>query len=168
MRSAHKKLDAALADELLQRIRSGSSGFFESLVVRLLVAMGYGGSVTDVDKALVGGPGDGGIDGVIDQDPLGLDRIYVQAKCYADGNSVGASAIRDFFGSLDMKKASKGIFVTSSSFSPSAKQTVELLGKRIVLIDGQQLARLMIRHDVGCRIEETLTIKKVDEEFFET
>lgn len=167
MRSAHKQLDAALADDLLQRIRSGTPAFFESLVVRLLVAMGYGGSVTDVDKALVGGPGDGGIDGVIDQDPLGLDRIYVQAKRYADGNNVGAGAIRDFFGSLDMKKASKGIFVTASSFSPSAKQTAEALGKRIVLIDGPHLARLMIRHDVGCRVEETLTIRKVDEEFFE-
>jgi restriction system protein len=167
MRNAHKQLDTALADDLLQRIRTGSPAFFESLVVRLLVAMGYGGSVTDVDKALVGGPGDGGIDGVIDQDPLGLDRIYVQAKRYADGNSIGAGAIRDFFGSLDMKKASKGIFVTASSFSPSAKQTAELLGKRIVLIDGQQLTRLMIRHDVGCRVEETLNIKKVDEEFFE-
>lgn len=167
MRSVHKKLDAALADDLLQRIRAGTPAFFESLVVRLLVAMGYGGSVTDVDKALVGGPGDGGIDGVIDQDQLGLDRIYVQAKRYAGGNSVGAGAIREFFGSLDMRKASKGIFVTASSFSPPAIQTAEQLGKRIVLIDGPQLARLMIRHDVGCRVEETLTIKKVDEEFFE-
>lgn len=167
MRSAHKQLDAALADDLLQRIRAGTPAFFESLVVRLLVAMGYGGSVTDVGKALVGGPGDDGIDGVIDQDPLGLDRIYVQAKRYADGNSVGAGAIRDFFGSLDMKKASKGVFVTSSSFSASAEKTADLLGKRIVLIDGPHLARLMIRHGVGCRVEETLTIRKVDEEFFE-
>jgi restriction system protein len=106
IRSAHRQLDAALADELLQRIRSGSPAFFESLVVRLLVAMGYGGgSVVDVDKALVGGTADGGIDGVIDQDILGLDRIYVQAKRYADGNTVGAAAIRDFFGSLDRFKA---------------------------------------------------------------
>jgi restriction system protein len=167
LRSVHRQLEAALADELLQRIRSGTPAFFESLVVRLLIAMGYGGSISDVDKALVGGTGDGGIDGVIDQDPLGLDRIYVQAKRYADGNNIGASAIRDFFGSLDRFKASKGLFVTTSSFSSSAKETAEMLSKRIVLIDGIQLARLMIRHGVGCRIEETLYLKKVDEEFFE-
>lgn len=83
--------------------------------------MGYGGSVTDLDRALVGGSGDGGVDGVIEQDPLGLDRIYVHAKRYGDGNNVGAGAIRDFFGSLDRFKANKGLFVTTSSFSPSAR-----------------------------------------------
>jgi restriction system protein len=167
MRSAHRQLEVALADEVIQRIRSGTPEFFESLVVRLLVGMGYGGSVTNVSAALVGGTGDGGIDGVIDQDQLGLDRIYVQAKRYAEGNTVGSGAIRDFFGSLDRFKATKGLFVTASSFSPSARETADLLSKRIVLIDGDQLTRLMIRHGVGCRIEETLSIKKVDEEFFE-
>jgi restriction system protein len=93
MRSAHRQLELALADELMQRIRSGTPEFFESLVVRLLVGMGYGGSITDVNKALVGGTGDGGVDGVIDQDQLGLDRIYVQAKRYAEGNVVGSGAI---------------------------------------------------------------------------
>jgi restriction system protein len=135
LRTVHGQLESALAEELLQRIRSGTPAFFESLVVRLLIAMGYGGSISDVDKALVGGSGDGGVDGVIDQDPLGLDRIYVQAKRYADGNNIGASAIRDFFGSLDRFKASKGLFATTSSFSPSAKETAEMLSKRIVLID---------------------------------
>ncbi|HYG89564.1 MAG TPA: restriction endonuclease [Azospirillum sp.] len=168
MRGAHRQLEAALADDLLQRIRGGTPAFFESLVVRLLIAMGYGGSVAEMDKALVGGSGDGGVDGVIDQDPLGLDRIYVQAKRYADGNNVGAGAIRDFFGSLDRFKASKGLFVTTSTFSISARETAELLSKRIVLIDGTQLARLMIRHGVGCRVEEVLHIKKLDEEFFES
>ncbi|MDT4292337.1 restriction endonuclease [Methylomonas sp. MO1] len=167
MRKAHRQLEAALADELMQRIRSGTPAFFESLVVRLLVGMGYGGSVADISKALVGGTGDGGVDGVIDQDPLGLDRIYVQAKRYADGNTVGASAIRDFFGSLDRFKATKGLFVTASTFSSSARDTAGQLSKRIVLIDGDQLTRLMIRHGIGCRIEETLYLKKVDEEFFE-
>jgi restriction system protein len=167
MRSAHRQLERALAEELMQRIRSGTPAFFESLVVRLLVGMGYGGSVTDVSKALTGGSGDGGVDGVIDQDRLGLDRIYVQAKRYADGNSVGASAIRDFFGSLNLFKATKGVFVTASNFSSQARETAAKLGTRIVLIDGDQLTRLMIRHGVGCRIEETLEIKKVDEEFFE-
>lgn len=167
MRNAHLQLEVALADELIQRIRAGTPAFFESLVVRLLVSMGYGGSITDVSKALIGRPGDGGVDGVIDKDPLGLDRIYVQAKRYADGNTVGASAIRDFFGSLDHFKATKGLFVTASTFSPSARNTAGQLSKRIVLIDGDQLTRLMIRHGVGCRIEETLYVKKVDEEFFE-
>jgi restriction system protein len=167
MRNAHRQLEIALADELMQRIRSGTPAFFESLVVRLLVEMGYGGSVTDVSKALVGGTGDGGVDGVIDQDALGLDRIYVQTKRYADGNTVGAGAIRDFFGSLDRFKATKGLFVTASTFSPSARETAAQLSKRIVLIDGDHLTRLMIRHGVGCRIEETLYVKKVDEEFFE-
>nr|WP_301311706.1 restriction endonuclease [Azospirillum lipoferum] len=167
MRGAHRQLEAALADDLLQRIRAGTPAFFESVVVRLLVAMGYGGSMAEIDKALVGGTGDGGVDGVIDQDPLGLDRIYVQAKRYADGNSVGAGAIRDFFGSLDRFKANKGLFVTTSTFSPSARETAELLSKRIVLIDGTQFTRLMIRHGVGCRVEDVLHIKKLDEEFFE-
>ncbi|HEV2562643.1 MAG TPA: restriction endonuclease [Rhizomicrobium sp.] len=167
MRTAHRQLDATLAGDLLEKIAAGTPAFFESLIIRLLIAMGYGGTTTDIEKALVGGSGDGGVDGVIDQDALGLDRIYIQAKRYKDGNNVGPGAIRDFFGSLDRFKANKGLFVTTSTFSPSARETAELLSKRIVLIDGAQLARLMIRHDVGCRVEETLHIKKLDEEFFE-
>lgn len=168
MRAAHRQLEAALAADLLQRVRAGTPEFFEKLVVQLLIGMGYGGgSVANLEQALVGGTGDGGIDGVIDQDTLGLDRIYIQAKRYAGGNVVGPGAIRDFYGSLDMRKASKGVFVTASAFSSQAVETVEKLGKRIVLIDGAQLARLMIRHGVGCRVEETLTVQKIDEEFFE-
>jgi restriction system protein len=168
MRQAHSQLESSLAADLLQRLQTGTPKFFEKAVVLLLVAMGYGGgSAIDLGKALVGGSGDGGVDGVIDQDILGLDRIYVQAKRYAEGNSVGPGAIRDFFGSLDMRKASKGVFVTASTFSSQANDTVKQLGKRIVLIDGIQLARLMIRHHVGCRVEETLAIMELDEEFFE-
>jgi restriction system protein len=167
MRQAHVRIEASLAEEILQRVRSGTPAFFEKTVVRLLVTMGYGGSVTDLDKALVGKSGDDGMDGVIDQDPLGLDRVYVQAKRYADGNTVGAGAIRDFFGSLNLFKATKGLFVTTSTFTTSARETADRLGIRIVLIDGIQLAKLMIRHEVGCRIEETLHIKRVDEDFFE-
>ena len=95
----------------------GTPAFFENLVVRLLFAMGYGGSVTEINKALVGGTGDGGVDGVIDQDILGLDRIYVQAKRTLDGNTVGSAAIREFFGSLDRFKATKGLFVTASTYT---------------------------------------------------
>jgi len=161
------QLEQELADDLLDKIRLGTPAFFENLVVRLLFAMGYGGSVTEINKALVGGSGDGGVDGVIDQDKLGLDRIYVQAKRYADGNTVGPGAIREFFGSLDRFKATKGLFVTASTYTASAQETAAALSKRIVLINGNQLTRLMIRHNVGCRVEETIEIKKIDEEFFE-
>jgi restriction system protein len=165
IRSAHAELDKSLSSELLAKVLAAPPDFFERLVVQLLVAMGYGGSAADAGRAL-GKSGDGGVDGVIDQDALGLDRIYVQAKRYTD-NKVSAGDIRDFFGSLDRFKASKGLFVTTSSFSPSAKETAELLSKRIVLIDGHMLTRLMIRYGIGCRVEETIQIKKIDEEFFD-
>lgn len=166
IRNAHGQLDDELGQELLQRIVAAPPEFFERLIVQLVIAMGYGGSAADAGRAL-GKTGDGGVDGVIDQDALGLDRIYVQAKRYADGNNVGAGAIRDFFGSLDRFKAAKGLFVTTSAFSSAARETAEFLSKRIVLVDGRQLAKLMIRYNVGCRIEETIHLKKIDEEFFE-
>ena len=140
--------------------------FFERLIVNLLLSMGYGGSADDAGRAL-GGSGDDGVDGVVDQDPLGLDRVYVQAKRYAEGNNIGPGAIRDFFGSLDHHKATKGLFVTTSNFSASARKTADLLSKRIVLVDGDQLTKLMIRHNVGCKDEDVLQIKKIDEDFFE-
>lgn len=166
MREAYRKIEASLAQDLLDRIRKAPPDFFERLIVSLLLSMGYGGSEAEAGKAL-GQSGDNGVDGVIDQDALGLDRVYIQAKRYAEGNSVGAGAIRDFFGSLDRHKATKGLFVTTSTFSSSARETAEFLSKRIVLIDGVQLAKLMIRYNVGCRIEDTIHIRKVDEEFFE-
>lgn len=101
------------------------------------------------------------------EDPLGLAQAYIQVKRYAVANSMGPSGIRDFFGSLDRHKAAKGVFITTSSFTSSARETAEYLSKRIVLIDGEQLARLMIRHNVGCRVEEVLEVKKIDENFFE-
>ena len=166
MRVAHRQIDTSLAQELLDRIRAAPPDFFERLIVSLLLSMGFGGSAADAGRA-IGGSGDDGVDGVIDQDALGLDGVYIQAKRYANGNNIGSGAIRDFFGSLDRHKASKGLFVTTSTFSPSARETAEFLSKRIVLIDGEQLAKLMIRHNVGCRIEDTLHIKKIDEDFFE-
>ena len=166
MRVAHQQIESALAQELIDRILAAPPDFFERLIIALLIGMGYGGSAKEAGRAL-GRSGDDGVDGVIDQDALGLDRVYVQAKRYASGNNIGSPAIRDFFGSLDRHKANKGLFVTTSSFSASAKETAEFLSKRIVLIDGNLLAKLMIRYNVGCRIEETLYLKKVDQEFFE-
>jgi restriction system protein len=166
MRLAYREIENALAQDLLERIREAPPAFFERLLVKLLIGMGYGGSTENAGRTL-GHSGDDGVDGVIDQDALGLDRVYIQAKRYAAGNNIGPGAIRDFFGSLDRHKAAKGLFVTTSTFSVSAKETADLLSKRIVLIDGDQLAHLMIRHNVGCRIEDTLHIKKIDEEFFE-
>ncbi len=166
LRAAHKKINAALSAELIDRVREASPAFFENLIVDLLLAMGYGGTSEDAGRAL-GKAGDDGVDGVIDQDPLGVDQIYVQAKRYAEGNSIGAGAIRDFFGALSLKKAHKGIFVTTSSFSLSAVETARDLGSRIVLIDGVQLARLLIRYNIGCRDEEVIHLKKIDEDFFD-
>jgi restriction system protein len=166
MRLAYRQIETALAHDLLERIRNAPPDFFERLMVNLLLSMGYGRSTENAGRTL-GRSGDDGVDGVVDQDALGLDRVYIQAKRYASGNNIGPGAIRDFFGSLDRHKATKGLFVTTSTFSSSAKETAEHLSKRIVLVDGDELARLMIRHNVGCRIEDTLHIKKVDEEFFE-
>lgn len=166
MRRARDQIEADLAQDILAKLVSGPPEFFERVVVKLLTGMGYGGSVSDAGRAL-GQSGDGGVDGVIDEDALGLERIYVQAKRYKDGNAVGPGAIRDFFGALDQFKANKGLFVTTSSFSGSAIKTAEGLSKRIVLIDGSMLAKLMIRYDVGCRVEEQLAIKSLDEDFFD-
>jgi restriction system protein len=166
MRVAHKQVETSLGQDLLDRVRDAPPAFFERLIVSLLLSMGYGGTAADAGRAL-GRSGDDGVDGVIDQDALGLDRVYIQAKRYAEGNNIGPGAIRDFFGSLDRHKATKGLFVTTSTFSPSARETSEFLSKRIVLIDGEQLTTLMIRYNVGCRVEEVFHIKKVDEDFFE-
>lgn len=165
MRSAHQEVELSLRQELLDRVIAAPPDFFERLIVNLLVAMGYGGSLEDAGRTL-GKSGDGGVDGVIDQDALGLDRVYIQAKRYQQGNTVGGREIRDFFGSLDRFKAAKGLFVTTSDFTKDARETAGLLSKRIVLIGGDQLAALMVRYDVGCRAEETLYVKTVDEDFF--
>ena len=166
MRAAHRQIEAALAQDLLARIASAPPSFFERLIVHLLERMGYGGATADAGRVL-GKSGDDGVDGVIDQDALGLDRVYVQAKRYAPGNTIGAGPVRDFFGSLDRHKAAKGLFVTTSAFSPQARETAEYLSKRIVLIDGERLTQLMIRYDVGCRVEVVLQIRRLDEDFFD-
>jgi restriction system protein len=160
------EISRALGHDILDRIMAASPAFFEKVVVRLLTEMGYGGGSAQAGRA-IGKSGDDGVDGVIDQDTLGLDRVYIQAKRYNSDSAIGPSAVRDFFGSLDMHKAGKGLFVTTSKFSKSAIETAEKLGKRIVLIDGPQLASLLVRYNVGCRVQDTVLIKKIDEDFFE-
>ncbi len=166
IQSAHQKLDEALAASLLAAVRQASPAFFEQLIVDLFIAMGYGGTSADAGRAL-GQSGDDGVDGVIDQDALGVDQIYLQAKRYQAGNGIGSSHIRDFFGALSLKRATKGIFVTTSHFSDAAKQTARDIGQRIVLIDGPQLARLMIKHNIGCREKSVIRIKQMDDAYFE-
>ena len=128
-------------------------------------SLGYGGSREEAGRA-VGKSGDGGIDGVIDQDPLGLDRVYLQAKRYKVDAPVSEPEIREFSGSLGAVKAMKGVFVTTSSFTKPAREFAEKHPFKMVLIDGPQLTELMIRHNVGVRTAETLHVKKVDEDFF--
>lgn len=166
LRAAYKKINDALAQDILDRTRKVTPAFFEDLLIELLVAMGYGGTGEGAAHAL-GKTGDNGVDGVIDQDPLGVDQIYIQAKRYAEGNNVSAGDIRDFFGALNLKKAQKGIFITTSEFTASAIETAQNLGTRIVLINGTELAKLMLRYNIGSRDEQVLHLKKIDEEFFE-
>lgn len=165
LRNTVKQIEAALKKELLDRIHAAPPEFFEALIVALLLAMGYGGSREEAGK-IVGRSGDGGIDGVIDQDALGLDRVYVQAKRYVSENAVSEPEIRAFSGSLGAAKANKGVFVTTSYFTQPAQNFAERHPFKIVLIDGERLAALMIRHNVGVRIDETLYLKKMDEDFF--
>jgi restriction system protein len=166
MRTTIRAINLSLGQDIIDRIVIGTPAFFERVVVTLLLSMGYGGTFAEAGRA-IGKAGDDGVDGVIDQDTLGLDRVYIQAKRYKHESSIGPGAIRDFFGSLDMHKATKGLFVTTSTFTKSAVETADKLGKRIVLIDGQTLAQLMVRFNVGCRVEEVFEFKKIDEAFFE-
>ena len=157
-------LRAALKDELLNRLKTGSPAFFERAVLKLLTAMGYG--ITG-DAQLTGQPGDGGIDGVIREDKLGLDIVCVQAKRYGEA-SVGRPTIQQFSGSMDGVKAKKGVILTTSSFSRDAIAFVDRIeGKRVVLIDGEELAELMIRHNVGVTTTETYELKTLSGDFFD-
>jgi len=160
----YKFLRQNLAAELLEQIKAKPPGFFERLVVDLLLKMGYGGSHQDAGK-VVGKSGDGGIDGLINEDKLGLDTIYIQAKRY--DNPVPISHIRDFAGTLSGKKTKKGIFITTSSFPQTAYEFVKTIDGRIVLIDGEQLAELMIDNDLGVTTHYSYDIKRIDSDYFE-
>ena len=160
---SHRQIHRALADELLKRIQANSPAFFERLVIDVLVAMGYGGSRADAQA--VGRGGDGGIDGVINEDRLGLEQIYVQAKRWK--GSVGRPVVQAFAGSLEGFKARKGILITTSWFTADAEDYVEQIEKRIVLISGRQLAELMIEHGVGVTEVERFTVTRLDLDYFE-
>lgn len=164
--AAHSTINAALKSELLTRLLDQTPTFFEAVIVDLLVAMGYGG--THENAALrLGKSGDGGIDGIIDEDRLGLDRIYVQAKRYALDSGIGRPAIQGFVGSLVGFGASKGVFVTTSGFSQHAVEYAKALQQRVILIDGSRLAELMIEFGVGVRVSRVVEVKRLDEDFFD-
>lgn len=164
LRAAHDEITETLRSDLLSHVLVQSPAFFEQLVVDLLLAMGFGDRSKPAER--LGRSGDGGVDGVISQDALGLDQVYVQAKKWKPDSAVGSPEIRNFFGSLDAMKASKGVFITTSSFSRDAILTAERLTKKIVLIDGRRLTELMINYDVGVSTAEIFRIKRIDEDFF--
>lgn len=161
----YRKLRKSLNDELLETVLAVSPRFFERLVVDLLLAMGYGSSLDSGEH--LGQSNDGGVDGVIREDKLGLDTIYIQAKRYALDNGVGRPAIQAFVGSLMGFGASKGVFITTSHFSQHAVEYAKnMTNMKIILIDGQQLATLMIEHNVGVSVQKTYEIKQIDENYF--
>ncbi len=165
--SASLTLNESLRDALLARVLEGNPTFFEKLIVDLLLAMGYGGSRADAGEQL-GGTGDGGVDGVIREDQLGLDRVYLQAKRYQPGNTVGSEAVQAFMGALVGKGAQKGVLITTSTFSKAAINVASQSGHlRLVLIDGAELTRLMVRFNVGVRVARTVEIKRIDLDYFD-
>ena len=165
MERAHIRLRSELEDEILRKVKGCSPDYFENLVVRLLVAMGYGGSMADAGKA-VGRSGDGGIDGIIKEDKLGLDAVYLQAKRWESG-TVGRPEIQKFVGALAGQKANKGVFLTTSAFTPEAVEYARNLQQKVILVDGRQLAELMIDHDLGVSLVDKFEIKRIDNDFFE-
>jgi len=165
LEAAYENLRDELADELLARLKKSSPSFFERVVVELLVKMGYGGSRADAGKA-IGKTGDGGIDGIIKEDKLGLDVVYIQAKRW-ENNPVGRPEVMQFAGALQAQKANKGIFITTSRFTDDARSYISQIGSKIVLIDGEQLTNLMIEHDVGVSTVSMYPVKKIDTDYFD-
>jgi len=159
------RINADVADQLLTRILGQEPVFFEQAVLDLLMSMGYGGAEGSATRTQLAG--DGGIDGIIDQDALGLSRIYIQAKRYAPDNIVGRPAIQAFVGALAGNQASQGVFITTSGFSAGARAFADSVQARVVLIDGERLTRLMIRYGVGVQVKQTVQIVEIDEDFFE-
>lgn len=166
IQAAEEEISENLQGQLIERIFELSPAFFEQLVVDLIVAMGYGGSRGAVAQRL-GKSGDEGIDGIVNEDPLGLDVVYLQAKRYAKDNTIGRPMIQQFAGALVGQGASKGVFITTSSFSSGAIEFAEHVPQRIILIDGPKLAKLMLQYSVGVRTERIVEIKRIDLDYFE-
>lgn len=165
MEAAFGLLEAALRDDLLALLHQLSPQRFEQVILDLLTAMGYGGG--DATRGLTTkATGDGGVDGIIHEDALGLDAVYIQAKRYAPDNRIGRPDIQRFIGSLTGESATKGVFVTTSDFSREAREYLHRVQHRVVLINGQRLARLMIQHGVGVRVRRQYVIQSVDEDYF--
>ncbi len=165
LEAAYQNLRDELADELLAKLKAASPAFFERVVVELLVKMGYGGSRSDAGRA-IGRSSDGGIDGIIKEDKLGLDVVYIQAKRWND-TPVGRPDVMQFAGALQAHRASKGIFITTSRFTNEAKEYVSQIGSKIVLVDGEQLSNLMIENDVGVSTVALYPVKKIDNDYFD-
>ena len=163
LETAYQRVRATLEAEVLERVKTASPAFFERLVVELLVAMGYGGSLRDAGQA-VGRSGDGGIDGIIKEDRLGLDALYIQAKRWE--TPVSRPEIQKFAGALQGHRARKGVFLTTSSFTKDANEFVRMIDSKIVLIDGETLARLMIDHNVGVSAVRSYDLKRIDSDYF--
>ncbi len=162
--SAYKKLRISLEAEILSAVKESSPSFFERVVVDLLVKMGYGGNRQDAGRAM-GKSGDGGIDGIINEDRLGLDVIYIQAKRWE--GSVGRPEIQKFAGALQGQRARKGVFITTSNFTKEAKEYASLIESKIILIGGEQLAKLMAEHNVGVSTVGIYEVKKLDSDYFD-
>lgn len=163
LESAYQNLRIDLANDLLQQIKVSPPSLFENIVIDLLVKMGYGGSRKDAGAA-IGKSGDEGIDGIIKEDPLGLDIIYIQAKKW--DNTVSRPEIQKFAGALQGKRARKGIFITTSNYSREAKEYASSIENKIILIDGDQLTQLMIDHNIGISLSATYETKKIDLDYF--
>lgn len=164
LESSYLELRAQLSHDLLERVMKSTPTFFEKLVVKLLVKLGYGGSMVDAGQA-IGRSGDDGIDGIIKEDKLGLDVVNIQAKRW-ESRTVGRPEIQAFAGSLEGHRSKKGVFITTSKFTSDAQDYVKRIEKKIVLIDGEQLMQLMIDHGVGVSEESKYIINKIDEDFF--
>jgi len=166
MESALASLNADVASEVLSRLRTEHWEFMERAVLKVLLRLGFGQDEEDLFH--VGGSHDGGIDGIINQDKLGLDQIYVQSKRYKEGAGISRDTIASFIGAMDIKGVNKGVFITASHFTPEARKAVlESRNKQVVLIDGEELAQIMVQNQIGVAAIKSFTVYKIDENFFE-
>ena len=165
MAAAFERLQSDLRDEILRCIHNREPRFFERLVIDVLLALGYGGRRRDLARCL-GRRGDGGVDGVISTDELGLDQVYVQAKRLQPGYGVPVNEVRDFAGSLDAHRSVKGVFVTTSHFTAGAVEFCRNVSRRVALVDGRTLADMMIRHNIGVTVQSSFQLKRIDPSYF--